>query len=93
MKMLTVVVMLLFAPWASAEVTKEKPRKALSLQSTIIGDKEQPNVLTIVPWQKPEVFSDVSVQLVNEKNRKKFMPLDAASLAREIVYFKAHHER
>ena len=91
MKIFTVVVMLLLAPWASAEVTKEKPRQVLSLQSTIIGDKEQPKVLTIVPWQKPQVFSDLSVQLVNEQNRQKFMPLDAGSLAREMEYFKAHH--
>ena len=91
MKIFIVVIMLLLAPWASAEVAKEKPRRVLSLQATIIGDKEQPKVLTIVPWQKPEVFSDLSVQLVNEQNRQKFMPLDAASLAREMEYFKAHH--
>ena len=91
MKIFTVLVMLLLAPWVSAEETKEKPRKTLSLQSTIIGDKEQPKVLTIVPWQKTEVFSDVSVQLVNERNRQKFLPLDAASLAREMEYFNSHH--
>ncbi|WP_372881715.1 hypothetical protein [Psychromonas sp.] len=91
MKMFTAAVMLLLAPWASAEVTKEKPHRTLSLQATIVGDKEQPKVLTIVPWQKPEVFSDVSVQLVNEQNRQKFLPLDAASLAREMEYFNAHH--
>lgn len=91
MKILTVAVMLLLTPWASAEVTKEKPRKVLSLQSTILGDKEQPKVMTIVPWQKPEVFSDISAQLVNDKNNQKFRPLDAASLAREMEYFKAQH--
>jgi len=91
MKFFTVAVMLLLAPWANAVVAKEKPHQALSLQSSIIGDKELPKVLTIVPWQKTEVFSDLSVQLVNEKNRQKLIPLDAASLAREMEYFNAHH--
>lgn len=91
MKTFIVAIMLLLTPWVSAEVNKEKPRRVLSLQATIIGDKEQPKVLTIVPWQKPEVFSDLSVQLINENNHQKFMPLDAASLAREMEYFKAHH--
>jgi protoheme ferro-lyase len=91
MKMFTVAVMLLLVPWASAEVTKEKSPKVLSLQSDIIGDKEQPKVMTIVPWQKSEVFSEVTVQLVNDKNTRKFRPLDAASLAREMEYFKADH--
>jgi hypothetical protein len=91
MKIFTVIVMLLLAPWASAVAAKENPQQTLSLQSSIIGDKELPKVLTIVPWQKSEVFSDISVQLVNEKNRQKFIPLDAASLAREMEYFNAHH--
>ncbi|PKH01674.1 hypothetical protein CXF72_15625 [Psychromonas sp. MB-3u-54] len=91
MKMFTVAVMLLLAPCASAEVTTDKPRKVLSLQSDIIADKEQPKVMTIVPWQKSEVFSEIPVQLVNDKNQQKFRPLDAASLAREMEYFKADH--
>ncbi|MFT4835602.1 MAG: hypothetical protein ACI9IJ_000512 [Psychromonas sp.] len=32
MKMFTVAVMLLLVPWASAEVTKEKPPKVLSFK-------------------------------------------------------------
>ncbi len=91
MKIFTVALILLLAPWAAAEVVKEKPRKLLSLQATITGDNEQPKVLTIVPWQESELLSDLSVQLVNEHNRQKFMPLDPDSLAREMEYFKAHH--
>lgn len=91
MHFFTLIIMLLLAPSANAEVLKEKPRKLLSLQTTIIGDKEQPKVLTIVPWQKPVIFSDLSDPLIIEQNHRKFLPLNAASLAREKQYFKAHH--
>jgi hypothetical protein len=64
-----------------------------NIESTIIGNQEQPRVLYIVPWQAP----DDSAPIHREATTSSGMPLntlDRDSFLRELAYRKelrAHH--
>lgn len=59
----------------------------ITLETTIVGNKEQPKVLSIVPWQNPEQAGTLSTEITSQIEQV-FRPLDAETLNREIVYFK-----
>ncbi|WP_394172425.1 hypothetical protein [Thalassotalea litorea] len=59
----------------------------ITLETTIVGNKEQPKVLSIVPWQNPEQAGSLSTEITTQIEQV-FRPLDSESLQREIVYFK-----
>lgn len=64
-----------------------KADKELNLQSTFQGSREQPKVLYIVPWQRP----DSTIDLNNPASSllgKHFAPIDRAEFRRELTYFK-----
>ncbi|WP_070795960.1 hypothetical protein [Thalassotalea crassostreae] len=63
-----------------------KPKRAvITLESTIVGDKEQPKVLSIVPWQKADQ-KPVSSKPINSKIEMTFKPIEVESLQREHAY-------
>ncbi|TLU65112.1 hypothetical protein FE810_09300 [Thalassotalea litorea] len=59
----------------------------ITLETTIVGNKEQPKVLSIVPWQNPEQAGSLSTEITTQIEQV-FRPLDSETLQREIVYFK-----
>jgi hypothetical protein len=68
----------------AAEVSAQKE---LNLQGTIQGSREQPKVLYIVPWQRPDSGIDLNVparSLLGDT----FAPIDRAEFRRELTYFK-----
>ncbi|WOH38950.1 hypothetical protein RI844_06950 [Thalassotalea fonticola] len=71
--------------------TINKKRTVITLESTIVGDKEQPKVLSIVPWQKPE-HQALSTQPVTRQIEMKFHPVEVDSLNRELQYYKKSKE-
>ncbi|NMP16537.1 hypothetical protein [Thalassotalea sp. Y01] len=67
--------------------TKTNTRTVITLESTFVGDKEQPKVTSIVPWQKPEQ-TVVSSKEVSQRVKMTFQPLEDDSLKRELKYHK-----
>lgn len=62
-------------------------QEVLTIESTITGSKEQPKVITIIPWQqaeKPGYFGDDIKGL--ENLRTDLMPLRRESFLRELKY-------
>lgn len=71
----------------TAAVTSGNKRTVVNLESTIVGDKEQPKVLSIVPWQTPEQAAVMS-KPVTRQIQMTFKPIEAESLGRELKYYK-----
>lgn len=62
-------------------------QEVLTIESTITGSKEQPKVITIIPWQrakKPGYFGDDVKGL--DSHRSDLMPLRRENFKREIEY-------
>ncbi|TKB46091.1 hypothetical protein [Thalassotalea mangrovi] len=59
----------------------------ITLETTIVGNKEQPKVLSIVPWQNPEQAGSLSTEITSQIEQV-YRPLDKQSLQRELEYFK-----
>jgi len=75
-------------PATSSNVTTTPTSSGfITLETTIVGNKEQPKVLSIVPWQNPEQAGTLSTEITSQIEQV-FRPLDAETLNREIVYFK-----
>jgi hypothetical protein len=55
------------------------------LRSTVTGNQEQPKVLTIVPWQRPDGPS-LLYQPVESLVGEVFAPIDREEFLREIQY-------
>lgn len=65
----------------------KKKRTVITLESTFVGDKEQPKVTSIVPWQKAE-HKGVTVDAVSQQINMTFKPITVDGLNREIKYYK-----
>ncbi|KGJ97140.1 hypothetical protein [Thalassotalea sp. ND16A] len=74
-------------PQAKQVASTIQKRSVITLESTIVGDKEQPTVLTLVPWQKPEHESVIS-KPVSRQIEMKFTALEVDSLKRELHYYQ-----
>lgn len=62
-------------------------QEVLTIESTITGSKEQPKVITIIPWQrakKPGYFGDDINGL--DSQRSDLMPLRRENFKRELKY-------
>lgn len=70
-----------------ATVTTRSGRTVITLESTIVGDKEQPKVLSIVPWQRPE-HKTMKTAPVSGRIESTFQPIEEDSLNRELNYYK-----
>jgi hypothetical protein len=56
--------------------------------ATVTGDREQPKVMYIVPWKKPDI-GDVSGKPMNSLLDEALAPVDRDEFKREVVYFDA----
>lgn len=60
----------------------------ITLSARISGNQEQPSVLTIVPWQKPEDFNVISSDF-DDQMQQIFPHLDPTEFAREREFATA----
>ena len=70
-------------------VTQVFAQQVLTIESTITGSKEQPKVISIIPWQhakKPAYFGDDIKGL--DSHRSELMPLRRENFQRELKYRK-----
>ncbi|MDN3652681.1 hypothetical protein QWY77_07880 [Thalassotalea ponticola] len=70
---------------AETTPTKKRGRTVITLESTFVGDKEQPKVTSIVPWQKAEQMA-VNSEAMSQRVKMTFQPLEVDSLKREMTY-------
>jgi len=61
--------------------------KELNLESTFQGNREQPRVLYIVPWQQPGGPPELARPIDGELDQL-FEPIDRTSFQRELKYIK-----
>ena len=63
-----------------------KSPKIITLESTIVGNKEQPKMMTIVPWQTPTKKA-VKAMPISIEMQSFFEPIEVDSLKKELEYF------
>jgi hypothetical protein len=68
--------------------TVQAQEKLLMEGTSIIGNKELPNVLYIVPWKSVERF-DIETPATTSIMDQKLTPIDRASFRRKIHYHAA----
>lgn len=72
---------------ASMAVSAEQ---IINIESTITGSQEQPKVISIVPWQKPEDPNYFGREISNLGNMHvEFKPMDRAVFVRELEAISA----
>lgn len=62
----------------------------LTIESQLTGSKEQPKVITIVPWKdstEPDYYGEDVSGL--DQNELQFKPINRASFIQEVQYIKA----
>tara|TARA_R110001583_G_scaffold195512_1_gene374776 strand:- start:3011 stop:3364 length:354 start_codon:yes stop_codon:yes gene_type:complete len=65
----------------------DKPSiKFLALETTIVGNKEQPKVISIVPWQTPAQHA-ITAKAITSEIQLVFRPIEIESLQKELQYF------
>lgn len=57
------------------------------IQDTIRGSREQPRVLSIVPWQPPQDKASLPSPFV-KRIEQDFMPLDREEFTRQVLHFE-----
>jgi hypothetical protein len=65
-------------------------QEIVTIESQVTGSKEQPKVITIVPWREPgepEYYGD-DVSDLNQTDRS-LKPINRASFIQEVKYLKA----
>jgi len=76
----------------NADVVSTKPKQpeknivrdaTISLQTTIIGNQEQPRVLYILPWQSPTA-TDVDFESLDNEQKAVFGHVEREELRREL---------
>ncbi len=82
--MMTLVLLLCGLPATAAE-------EELNLGGTFKGNREQPRVLYIVPWQQPGDMEDLD-RPVNGLIDNVLTPIDRDVFQRELKYFEALSE-
>lgn len=66
---------------------QESSDKVLNLESTFQGNREQPRVLYIVPWQQPDGPPELERPISGDIDQL-FEPIDRTSFQRELKYIK-----
>ncbi|MBU2877239.1 MULTISPECIES: hypothetical protein [Aliiglaciecola] len=70
----------------SNQIVTEVNGKIL-IQDTIRGNREQPRVLSIVPWQPPRDKASLPSPFV-KRIEQDFMPLDREEFTRKVEHFE-----
>ena len=68
-------------------LAQESDDKVLNLESTFQGNREQPRVLYIVPWQQPDGPPELERPISGDIDQL-FEPIDRTSFQRELKYIK-----
>lgn len=58
----------------------------LSLQSTVVGNQEQPKVIYIIPWQAPIGTEELQIRLGASFMEENFEHLEPEVLQRQLRY-------
>lgn len=82
----------LFGLLFSLGVHAQDKQAVIKLEDTIRGDQEQPKVLTIVPWQLPEVKEPLPSPILDRIN-KQFAPLERSEFKRQIDFLTQQKNR
>lgn len=83
-RLLTVLIILTTCHLAVAQDSNDK---VLNLESTFQGNREQPRVLYIVPWQQPDGPPELERPISGDIDQL-FEPIDRTSFQRELKYIK-----
>jgi len=67
--------------------TVTKPSKVIKIETTIVGTKEQPKFLTIVPWKTLQP-SKVGLQTLHHKLHKQFGAIEPSELRAQLLLHK-----
>ena len=67
----------------SGQQTEQQEQAVLQLEATIRGNKEQPKVLSIVPWQLPEHRS-VDPKNLLRQSQTRFEPIERGRFLRKL---------
>ena len=87
MRKISLLILTLFA---ISGVIQLKAQERLEMEGIeIIGNKELPRVLYIVPWKSVEPFDIASPPIVSIMDQKLTPPIDRASFKRKIRYHNA----
>lgn len=81
---LTAIIVLAVAQLATAQESNDK---VLNLEGTFQGNREQPRVLYIVPWQQPDGPPELERPISGDIDQL-FEPIDRTSFQRELKYIK-----
>ncbi|MDO6565569.1 hypothetical protein Q4561_00725 [Alteromonas sp. 1_MG-2023] len=72
---------------SAAQQEETSPDEPLRLEATIRGDKEQPRVISIVPWQLP-IHREIEGTLSWEPSNKELEPLNRKQFLRKVALSK-----
>jgi len=70
----------------SLDIPDKPSIRFLALETTIIGNKEQPKVISIVPWQTPAQHA-ITAKAITSEIQLVFRPIEIESLQKELEYF------
>ncbi len=73
-------------------------QEIITIESQVTGSKEQPKVISIVPWQEPTepdyYGEDVSgLEETEQQAKQLFMPIDRASFVQEVKYIQTMRKK
>ena len=83
---------LLIALFFMAAMPSLYAQEVLTIESTVTGSKEQPKVISIVPWQdadKPGYYGSDLTGLVELGGELEVEPLNRESFIQEVNYIRA----
>jgi len=73
-------------PADSFDIPDKPSIRFLALETTIVGNKEQPKVISIVPWQTPAQEA-ITAKAITSEIQLVFRPIEIESLHKELEYF------
>ena len=80
------LLIIILSSGAIAQQNQTTEPNLVQLEATIRGDKEQPNVLSIVPWQLP-MAKTVDGQVLDTVTMIDIQPMTRAQFQRELATF------
>ncbi|MEM8500039.1 MAG: hypothetical protein AAF542_18605 [Pseudomonadota bacterium] len=85
-KIRLLIALIMFAGSHKA-LAQDSDDRVLNLESTFQGNREQPRVLYIVPWQQPDGPPELERPISGDIDQL-FEPIDRTSFQRELKYIK-----
>lgn len=87
------LLLLTYSSWLSGQepVKEVQPQSGssnkLQLEATIRGSREQPTVISIVPWQQPEQKGQLPSPAIQQINQR-LKPIDRREFLRELAHYE-----